>query len=99
MRIVLDAGTGNGVSSGIDPANGASGHVPSGCVGPGRITWIPVDQKVILHVSNAYDTPDGKVVLEGPAYNRAAWSTSWRWWVGAPGSRRRSTARLRPAGC
>ena len=54
-------------------------------VGPPKITWIPVSQQAILHVTNAYDTPDGKVVLEGPAYDRASWETSWKWWIGAPG--------------
>lgn len=53
--------------------------------GEPTITWIPVSQRAVLHVTNAYDTPDGKVILEGPAYDRAAWETSWKWWVGTPG--------------
>ncbi|WP_406149628.1 carotenoid oxygenase family protein [Streptomyces sp. NBC_01012] len=52
---------------------------------PPHITWIPIDPRAVLHVTNAYDTPDGKVVLEGPAYDRASWETSWKWWIGAPG--------------
>lgn len=54
-------------------------------VGEPRTTWITVDQGALLHVSNAYDTPDGKVVLEGPRFDRSAWETSWKWWIGAPG--------------
>ncbi|MGW8378916.1 carotenoid oxygenase family protein [Streptomyces sp. ODS28] len=50
-----------------------------------EITWIPVAQKTLLHVTNAYDAPDGTVVLEGPAYDRSSWETSWKWWTGAPG--------------
>ncbi|MEV6562860.1 carotenoid oxygenase family protein [Nocardia sp. NPDC051756] len=53
--------------------------------GSPQVTWIPVSQKALLHVTNAYDTPDGKIVLEGPAYDQASWETSWKWWVGAPG--------------
>ncbi|MEK8171565.1 carotenoid oxygenase family protein [Streptomyces sp. M19] len=51
--------------------------------GNAPVTWIPVGQRAILHVTNAYDTPDGKVVLEGAAYDRASWETSWKWWIGA----------------
>ncbi len=53
--------------------------------GPLRTTWIEVDPGMVLHVSNVYDAPDGRVVLEGPRYDRAGWETSWKWWVGAPG--------------
>jgi len=53
--------------------------------GPAGVTWIPVSPLALLHVTNAYDTADGKVVLEGPAYDRASWETTWKWWVGAPG--------------
>ncbi|GAA5066578.1 carotenoid oxygenase family protein [Nocardia callitridis] len=51
----------------------------------GEIVWIPVDPTAVLHVTNAYDRSDGTVVLEGPRYDRAAWETSWKWWVGTPG--------------
>ncbi|MFD9891404.1 carotenoid oxygenase family protein [Amycolatopsis sp. NPDC059027] len=54
-------------------------------VGAPHVTWIPVSQRALLHVTNAYDTPDGKIVLEGPAYDQASWATSWKWWIGAPG--------------
>ncbi len=50
-----------------------------------RVTWIDVDPAAVLHVINAYDAPDGKVVLDGPRYDRAAWETSWKWWAGTPG--------------
>jgi carotenoid cleavage dioxygenase-like enzyme len=48
-------------------------------------TWIPVEAMALLHTTNAYDNPDGTVTLEGPRYDRAAWETSWKWWIGAPG--------------
>jgi carotenoid cleavage dioxygenase-like enzyme len=50
-----------------------------------EVTWIPVDPAAVLHTTNAYDGPDGTVVLEGPRYDRAGWETSWKWWVGSPG--------------
>ncbi|MBS2531217.1 carotenoid oxygenase family protein [Catenulispora sp. NF23] len=54
-------------------------------LGDSGVTWIEVDQKTVLHVVNACDLPDGKVLLEGTAYDQAAWETSWKWWIGAPG--------------
>jgi carotenoid cleavage dioxygenase-like enzyme len=48
-------------------------------------TWIPADPMALLHTTNAYDNPDGSVTLEAPRYDRAAWETSWKWWIGAPG--------------
>ncbi|MEV6130027.1 carotenoid oxygenase family protein [Streptomyces violaceusniger] len=31
------------------------------------------------------EDPAGRIVVEGPRYDRAAWQTSWKWWTGAPG--------------
>ncbi|WP_433204038.1 carotenoid oxygenase family protein [Nocardia sp. CA-107356] len=53
--------------------------------GPAGITWFDVDQAALLHVTNAYIDRQGRVVVEGPRYDRAAWENSWKWWVGAPG--------------
>ena len=47
--------------------------------------WIEVDPAALLHVGNAYDDEAGRVVLEGPRYDRAGWATSWKWWIGAAG--------------
>ncbi|MFG1928649.1 carotenoid oxygenase family protein [Cryptosporangium sp. NPDC048952] len=49
------------------------------------VTWIDVEASAVLHTTNAYDGPDGTVVLEGPRYDRAGWETSWKWWAGLPG--------------
>lgn len=50
------------------------------------VTWFEADvPSAILHVANAYTDPQGRVVLECPRFDRAAWETSWKWWIGAPG--------------
>ncbi|MET0233245.1 MAG: carotenoid oxygenase family protein [Kibdelosporangium sp.] len=59
------------------------GVLPRNC--PGDITWFEVDQAALLHVANSYVDEQGRVVVEGPRYDRAAWESSWKWWVGAPG--------------
>ncbi|MEW1632519.1 carotenoid oxygenase family protein [Streptomyces sp. NPDC093801] len=52
----------------------------------GRATWFEVpDQAVLLHVTNAYTDARGRIVLEAPRFDRSAWESSWKWWVGAPG--------------
>jgi carotenoid cleavage dioxygenase len=51
-----------------------------------KVTWFEVDrQAAILHVANSYVDDKGRVVLECPRFDRAAWETSWKWWIGAPG--------------
>ena len=50
------------------------------------VTWFDIaDPATILHVANSYIDPAGRIVLESPRFDRAAWETSWKWWVGAPG--------------
>ncbi|MFE2186398.1 carotenoid oxygenase family protein [Streptomyces sp. NPDC059455] len=53
--------------------------------GPPRVTWCEVEPGALLHIANAYEDPAGRVVIEGPRYDRTAWETSWKWWTGAPG--------------
>ncbi|MFI1577239.1 carotenoid oxygenase family protein [Embleya sp. NPDC020630] len=53
--------------------------------GPAVPTWFEVSPGMVLHVANAYEDARGRIVLEAPRFDRAAWETSWRWWVGAPG--------------
>jgi carotenoid cleavage dioxygenase len=53
--------------------------------GPGGVTWFEVEPAALLHVTNAYADAQGRVIIEGPRYDRSAWETSWKWWVGAPG--------------
>ncbi|WHT21532.1 carotenoid oxygenase family protein [Crossiella sp. CA-258035] len=54
-------------------------------VGEPVVTWFEVAPSALLHVANAYEDADGRIVLDGPRYDRAAWESSWKWWVGAPG--------------
>ncbi|MEV6171605.1 carotenoid oxygenase family protein [Streptomyces sp. NPDC051954] len=52
----------------------------------GSTTWYEVaDQAALLHVTNAYTDAQGRIVLEAPRFDRSAWDTSWKWWIGAPG--------------
>ncbi|MFE6715114.1 carotenoid oxygenase family protein [Streptomyces sp. NPDC057695] len=52
----------------------------------GPVRWFEVpDQAALLHVSNAYTDARGRIVLEAPGFDRSAWESSWKWWVGAPG--------------
>ncbi|MER5213125.1 carotenoid oxygenase family protein [Streptomyces sp. NPDC002838] len=53
--------------------------------GPAEVTWYEVEPGAMIHVSGAYEDEQGRIVVEGPRYDRAAWTTSWKWWVGAPG--------------
>ncbi|NGO70150.1 carotenoid oxygenase family protein [Streptomyces boncukensis] len=53
--------------------------------GRGGPTWFEVDPAALLHVTNAYTDAWGRVVVEGPRYDRASWESSWKWWTGAPG--------------
>lgn len=53
--------------------------------GPAETVWFEVAPSALLHSTNAYLDAFGRIVLEGPRYDRAAWETSWKWWVGAPG--------------
>ncbi|MFJ2200653.1 carotenoid oxygenase family protein [Streptomyces violaceusniger] len=53
--------------------------------GPPHVTWCEVEPGALLHIANAYEDPAGRIVVEGPRYDRAAWQTSWKWWTGAPG--------------
>jgi carotenoid cleavage dioxygenase len=49
------------------------------------VTWFEVEQGALLHVTNSYVDRHGRVVVEGPRYDRASWESSWKWWIGAPG--------------
>ncbi|TDD91835.1 carotenoid oxygenase family protein [Actinomadura rubrisoli] len=53
--------------------------------GPPRVQWFEVEPSALLHTTNAHVDAAGRIVLDGPRYDRAAWETSWKWWVGAPG--------------
>ncbi|RCG17772.1 dioxygenase [Sphaerisporangium album] len=53
--------------------------------GDTEVTWFEVEQGAILHVTNSYVDTEGRIVLEGPRYDRSSWENSWKWWTGAPG--------------
>ncbi len=53
--------------------------------GAAAVTWFEVAPGALLHVTNAHEDAAGRIVVDGPRYDRAAWATSWKWWVGAPG--------------
>jgi carotenoid cleavage dioxygenase len=50
----------------------------------GPVTWHDVEPGALLHVANAHED-GGRVVVEGPRFDRSAWETGWKWWIGAPG--------------
>ncbi|MFI1382653.1 carotenoid oxygenase family protein [Embleya sp. NPDC020886] len=53
--------------------------------GPAAATWYDVAPGMLLHVANAYEDARGRIVVEGPRFDRSSWESSWKWWVGAPG--------------
>jgi carotenoid cleavage dioxygenase len=52
--------------------------------GSTKVQWFAVAPGALLHVSNAYEDTAGNIVLDGPRFDRPAWETSWKWWIGAP---------------
>jgi carotenoid cleavage dioxygenase-like enzyme len=54
-------------------------------LGPAVPRWFEVEPAALLHVTNAYEDELGRVVVDGPRFDRSAWEQSWKWWVGAPG--------------
>ncbi|MFI6515753.1 carotenoid oxygenase family protein [Spirillospora sp. NPDC050679] len=53
--------------------------------GPAEVTWFDVEPGALLHSTNAHIDPAGRIVVDGPRYDRSSWETSWKWWIGAPG--------------
>jgi carotenoid cleavage dioxygenase-like enzyme len=51
--------------------------------GPAEVTWYPVEPGVLLHVTNAYED-NGRILLDGPRFDRGAWETSSKFWAGRP---------------
>jgi len=43
----------------------------------GGVRWIPVEPRYAFHVANAHEDPDGRIVLEGVAYDRDAFESIW----------------------
>ncbi|MER6303710.1 carotenoid oxygenase family protein [Kitasatospora sp. NPDC001539] len=61
------------------------GVMPRGAGGAEAIRWFPIEPGNMLHVANAYEDAQGRIVLEGPTVDREGFELSWNWWVGAPG--------------
>ncbi|MFG2196481.1 carotenoid oxygenase family protein [Streptomyces sp. NPDC048639] len=53
--------------------------------GPAKVTWYEVEPGALLHVANAHEDETGRIVIDGPRYDRTSWESSWKWFVGAPG--------------
>lgn len=45
----------------------------------GPVQWIDVPSYYFFHLANAYERQDGKIVVEGTSYDRAAWDHSAKW--------------------
>ncbi|MET8755953.1 carotenoid oxygenase family protein, partial [Streptomyces sp. NPDC004667] len=61
------------------------GVMPRGADGARHVRWFSIEPGSMLHVSNAYEDGQGRIVLEGPTVDREGFRLSWNWWVGAPG--------------
>ncbi|WP_030153872.1 carotenoid oxygenase family protein [Streptomyces sp. NRRL S-244] len=61
------------------------GVMPRGEDGARHIRWFSIEPGNMLHVSNAFEDGQGRIVLEGPTVDREGFRLSWNWWVGAPG--------------
>jgi carotenoid cleavage dioxygenase-like enzyme len=53
--------------------------------GPAVVRWFAVEPSALLHSTNAYVDELGRIILDGPRYDRTSWESTWKWWVGAPG--------------
>ncbi|MFG1928729.1 carotenoid oxygenase family protein [Cryptosporangium sp. NPDC048952] len=53
--------------------------------GPADVQWFDVNPGALLHSTNAHVGTDGRIVVDGPRYDRTAWESTWKWWVGVPG--------------
>ncbi|MCX4803850.1 carotenoid oxygenase family protein [Streptomyces sp. NBC_01214] len=60
------------------------GIMPRGEDGARHTRWFSIEPGNMLHVSNAYEDDQGRIVLEGPTVDREGFRLSWNWWVGAP---------------
>ncbi|MEU6239425.1 carotenoid oxygenase family protein, partial [Kitasatospora sp. NPDC047058] len=60
------------------------GVMPRGGDGAAQVRWFSVEPGNLLHVANAYEDGQGRIVLEGPTVDREGFRLSWNWWIGAP---------------
>ncbi|MGW4469981.1 carotenoid oxygenase family protein [Nonomuraea sp. NPDC004354] len=61
------------------------GVMPRGKGGAAKVRWFDVEPGNLLHTANAYEDAQGRIVVEGPAMDRAGFEQSWKWWAGLPG--------------
>ncbi|MBB2748307.1 UNVERIFIED_ORG: carotenoid cleavage dioxygenase [Microbispora rosea subsp. rosea] len=61
------------------------GVMPRGRGGAAKTRWFGIEPGSLLHVANAYEDAEGRIVLEGPAMDRDGFRRSWKWWAGLPG--------------
>ncbi|WUH98698.1 carotenoid oxygenase family protein [Spirillospora sp. NBC_00431] len=84
LPVVFDPSEGSGIPySWSDDYAPRIGVMPR--TGEAVPRWFDVSPAALLHVTNAFEDPAGRVVLDGPRYDRASWESSWKWWTGAPG--------------
>ncbi|WP_328296845.1 carotenoid oxygenase family protein [Streptomyces sp. NBC_00435] len=60
------------------------GIMPRGNDGARRVRWFTIEPGNMLHVSNAFEDGQGRIVLEGPTVDREGFQLSWNWWAGNP---------------
>ncbi|MBJ6763660.1 carotenoid oxygenase family protein [Myxococcaceae bacterium JPH2] len=48
----------------------------------GDVRWFEVDARYILHVTNAHEDADGRIIVDAPAFDRGSWERSTAWWAG-----------------
>ncbi|WP_405496670.1 carotenoid oxygenase family protein [Streptomyces sp. NBC_00096] len=60
------------------------GIMPRGNDGARRVRWFTIEPGNMLHVSNAFEDGQGRIVLEGPTVDRDGFQLSWNWWAGNP---------------
>jgi carotenoid cleavage dioxygenase-like enzyme len=53
--------------------------------GPAQVRWFEIEPGYILHLANAYEDGQGRVIIDGPRLDRTGWLKSWNWWAGLPG--------------
>jgi carotenoid cleavage dioxygenase len=53
--------------------------------GPAQVRWFGVEPGYVLHLANAYEDGQGRVVVDGPRLDRTGWLESSNWWAGRPG--------------
>ncbi|MFG2846494.1 carotenoid oxygenase family protein [Kitasatospora sp. NPDC048296] len=61
------------------------GVMPRGTDGTQAVRWFSIEPGNMLHVANAFEDGQGRIVLEGPTVDREGFRLSWNWWIGAPG--------------